>query len=335
MKIENSRAERPDRILLYGTEGIGKSTWAAGAPDPVFLDLEDGLAHLEVPCIKCADAKSIFEAFRDLHAEKHSFRTVIIDTVDAMESMIWAALCRKNNWDSIETPGYGKGYVQATEAWRPFLVQLDALRAKGLEVILVAHAGIKNFANPAGPDYSRYEPKLHKSAAALLKEWSDCILFANHDESARIRQGEQKAKAVGSGERILHTAHQPAWDAKNRCGLPETLPLDYAVFAEHRQAFRTVAKPTSEKQAAPSRLHPAPRKRSMGSSTQATVAQLPPGAADPVLSVDALRALASAQAKAVGAAKVKAAIKSITGGMLAEAMPEQYESLRVALNGLA
>lgn len=229
---------QPDRILLVGTEGVGKTTFAADAPNPIFICAEDGLPVILGEVARFPAPKSvedILEAVRTLIREEHDYQTFVIDTVDWLEPIIWSDLSARNGWSSIESPGYGKGYTAATEEWRRILSALDTLRARtGMQVILLAHATIKNFANPAGDDYSRYECKLNKGAAALLKEWTDANLFAIHEEF--VREEGSRAKGISTGRRVVHTERTAAWDAKNRHALPAELPLSYEDYAAAREA---------------------------------------------------------------------------------------------------
>lgn len=229
---------QPDRILLVGTEGVGKTTFAADSEAPVFICAENGIPSIlgEVPRFPAPHSvEDVLDCCRTLIREDHEFRTLVVDTVDWLEPIVWADLCRRNGWTSIEAPGYGKGYVAATEEWRRIIAAFDTLRArKGMEVILLAHATIKNFANPAGDDYARYECKLNKGAAALLKEWTDSNLFAIHEEF--VREDKSRSKGVSTGRRVIHTNRTAAWDAKNRWDLPEELPLNYADYVAAREA---------------------------------------------------------------------------------------------------
>jgi AAA domain-containing protein len=234
--VRSSRRAAPDRILLVGTEGVGKSTFAADAPKPIFIAPEDGVHHLDVDVFpEPRTWGDVIEAVQVLQRDPHEYQTVVLDTVDWLEPLNHAEVCRRNNWDDIEAPGYGKGYVPATAEWRKLLMELDRLRAaRGMEIILLAHATMKNVPNPNGPDYARYECKLQKSAAALLKEWTDVNLFAAHEEYVLKAKGENRAKATVTGKRVIHTVRSAGWDAKNRYGLPEELPLSYDAYAEAR-----------------------------------------------------------------------------------------------------
>lgn len=244
--IQRNVGHAPDRILLTGTEGVGKTSWAAGAPAPIFICAEDGMprALSSVPRFPAPQSfDEVLEAIGSLSDGEHEFRTLVIDTVDWLEPLVWAAVCTKNGWDSIEAPGYGKGYTAATDEWRRLLVALDRLRAKrGMEVILLAHASIRTFQNPMGPDYDRYEVKLHKGAAALVREWCDTNLFAIHEEFGGVdKSGKPTKKGVSTGRRVVHTERTAAWHAKNRHGLPNELALDYAEYAKAREVGEPAA----------------------------------------------------------------------------------------------
>lgn len=234
--LKRSTALSAPRVLMHGVAGVGKSTFAAGAPEPVFILTEDGLGTLDVPHFPLARSfGAVMEALAALYTEDHAFKTVVIDSVDWLEPLIWAQCARDNGWSSIEDAGYGKGYVAALDLWRQYLDGLNALRNdKGLTVIQIAHTEIKRFDSPEHEPYDRYVIKLHARAAALLQEHSDAVLFANYRIStvkSDVGFNRKVTRALGSGERVLYTAERPAFLAKNRFGLPDTLPLDWAAFA--------------------------------------------------------------------------------------------------------
>jgi hypothetical protein len=225
------------RVLMHGVAGIGKTTFAAAAPNPSFIITEDGLGTLGVPHFPLARSfDEVMEALAALYSESHDFQTVVVDSVDWLEPLIWAKACKDNGWASIEDAGYGKGYVAALDYWRQYLDGLNALRDdKGLTVIQIAHTDIKRFDSPEHEPYDRYVIKLHARASALLQEHSDVVLFANYRIStvkSDIGFNKKITRALGSGERVLYTAERPAFLAKNRYGLPETLPLNWQAFAD-------------------------------------------------------------------------------------------------------
>ncbi|MBW2704549.1 MAG: ATP-binding protein [Deltaproteobacteria bacterium] len=237
-KVTSGKALAPRRVMLYGTHGIGKSTFAACTPKPVFIQTEDGLGEIE--CDKfplTATFDQAMQALSELYSEKHSFRTVVIDSVDWLERLIWNEVCRKRNVESIEDIGYAKGYVFALTQWREFLEGLSALRSeKGMMIVLIAHARIERFQNPETDSYDRYVPRLHRLASQVLQEWCDEVLFATFKVyTKQTDEGfdRKRTQGIGTGERIVRTVERPAHMAKNRLNLPEEMPLDWNAYAQH------------------------------------------------------------------------------------------------------
>ena len=237
--IQTGRENKPPRIMVYGQEGVGKSTFGASAPDPVFIQTEDGLG--EIDTCKVPLAQSVGDVIAELTAlrdEEHNFRTVVIDSLDWLERLIFDEVCKEFGVRSIEKAdgGYGKGYVDALVHWRKVLALLDDLRNKrGMMVILLAHAKVERFEDPENIAYDRYAPRLHKHAASLISEWVDAVLFA----AKRLRvskDGDSRAIAapIGAdgGERILRTNGSPACLAKNRFSLPNEIPLRWDAFLQ-------------------------------------------------------------------------------------------------------
>lgn len=230
--VQTGRLEKPKRVLLYGCEGIGKSTFAAGAPSPIFIGAEDGTAQLSVARFpEPSNWAEVLEAIDTLTSNEHKYRTVVIDTLDWVEPLCWQHVCEQAKKPDIEAFGYGKGYVAALDAWRTLLAKLDRLRDKrGMDVLLLAHSHIRTFRNPEGEDFDRYELKLNQKAAGLCKEWPDAVLYAAF-ETLTNTDGA-RTRGVSTGARYIHTERRAAWDAKNRYGLPERLPLSWDDFAE-------------------------------------------------------------------------------------------------------
>ena len=239
--IKTGREARPPRIMIYGSEGVGKSTFGASAPKPIFIQTEDGLGEIE--CSKFPLAKSVSEVIAELTAlrdEQHDFQSVIIDSADWLERLIFEEVCREYGVRSIEKAdgGYGRGYTHALTHWRKLVHLLEELRDKrGMLVILVAHAKVERFEDPENAAYDRYTPRLHKHAASLLSEWVDAVLFAN--KKFRVQKENERAIAapIGAegGERIVRTVGSPACIAKNRFGLPPELPLSWQAFIDAYQ----------------------------------------------------------------------------------------------------
>lgn len=229
--VKKGRVEKPMRILLYGVEGIGKSTFAANAPSPIFLGAEDGTAQLDVHRLPDATTwDHILSDISELETGDHNYKTVALDTLDWAEPLCWAHVCKAGKRDSIEDFGFGKGYVAAVDEWRRLLIRLDALRAKrGMHVILLAHSRVATFKNPEGDDFDRYALKLHDKSSGLIKEWCDAVLFAQYETFTHEK--DKRVRGISSGSRIVHTQHRAAFDAKNRYSLPEVMPLSWEDFA--------------------------------------------------------------------------------------------------------
>ncbi len=234
--ITKGREQQPPRIMVYGAEGVGKSTFASLAPSPVFVQTEDGLSEIDTSKFPLArtfeDVVMQLQAVRD---EQHEYGTLVIDSVDWLERLVWDRVCADYGVKSIEKAdgGYGKGYVHALTYWRQIVSILNDIRSKrGMAVILIAHAAVERFEDPEHEAYDRYTPRIHKKACSLICEWVDAVLFASR--RLRVDSTTGKAAPVGAdgGERILRTNGSPACIAKNRFGLPTELPLSWAAFVE-------------------------------------------------------------------------------------------------------
>lgn len=237
MKLLSGRQRRPRRVLLYGQHGIGKTSWALGAPKPIFLDLEDGLGDVDVdrtPLL--TDFGQFMEASSFLVSAEHGHKTVVVDTVDWLERLVHRDVARAHNKTSIEEIPYGKGYMLALDKWDLVLSSFEELRRRGLAVILLAHSRITKFNDPTTDSYDRYEPDLHKTVSGRLMEWCDEVLFATYAvRTVKVREkfNAERVRAIGSGERVVYTCEMPTHLAKRRCELPDELPLEFAAYVEH------------------------------------------------------------------------------------------------------
>ena len=237
-KIQRGKESSPRRVMLYGTHGIGKSTFGSMSPKSIFIQTEDGLGGID--CDKFPLAKTfddVIAALSELYSEKHQYRTVVVDSLDWLERLIWEEVCKKRMVKSIEDIGYAKGYVFALAQWQEFLNGLTALRNEiGMMIILIAHAKIEKFENPATDSYDRYAPRLHKLASAVVQEWCDEILFATYKVYTKATDegfNRKISKGTGMGERLIHTTERPAHVAKNRLNLPDELPLEWTAYEQY------------------------------------------------------------------------------------------------------
>lgn len=241
--ITKGAIERPPRILLCGVEKIGKSTFAAGAPSPIFLPIagEEGIDALDVarfPTIATYDEMT--EALGVLAEQDHGYKTVVIDSTSAIEPLVFAKTCEEAGVNSIEKVGggFGKGYIEALNYWRDITNALDYLReTRGMGCILIGHVTVRTFSDPTSESYDQYELDIHKKAAAALMRWSDAILFANAKVYTKeVDVGAKKAKRGAlRDERVLFTQKRPAHPGGGRGvfgQLPYELPLNYEAWSE-------------------------------------------------------------------------------------------------------
>lgn len=255
-QIQRGRTAKPPRILVHGTEGVGKSTFASQAPKPIFIQCEDGLD--EIDCEKFPLATTyddVIVALTELRTGQHDYETGVIDSVDWLERLIWDKLCAQYSVNSIEKVdgGYAKGYTHALTYWREIVDHLNALRnTRGMVILLIAHSKVERFEDPESSPYDRYSPRLHKHAAALLSEWADAVLFATRKirtqtEDAGFNRKRTIAHAIGrdGGDRILRCVGGPSCVAKNRYGIIEELPLSWPAFITALSNQQNQGEPTN------------------------------------------------------------------------------------------
>lgn len=232
----------PPRLLGYGPEGIGKSTFADLAPNPIFCRLEKDRGLLKSDEQFCSTYDEVMHFVAALIQQEHSWKTFCLDTVDWLEPLIFKKVCELNNWATIETPGYGKGYVEALALWRELFEALDYLSEhKGMIIILLGHAQAKAYKNPETEGYDRYNLKVNEKSSAIIREWVDAVFFINYQVTvAKEKEGfnQERKRAVGGSTRIIYTSERPAAIAKNRYNLPDKITFDrdgnyWGIIAQH------------------------------------------------------------------------------------------------------
>lgn len=248
MQIVKGKLNTPQKVVVYGPEGIGKTTFAAQFPTPVFIDTEGSTKHLDVDRTpKPTSWPLLMEQVLYFAKNKTEYKTLVIDTADWAERLCVVNLLEKNKKTGIEDFGYGKGYTYLTEEFGKLLNALDEVIENGMNVVITAHAKMRKFEQPDETgSYDRWELKLQKQSAPLVKEWADMVLFANY-KTVVVNvdgQGAEKGKnKVQGGKRIMYTTHHPCWDAKNRHELAEELPFTYSSI----QKVFEVSEPQAEK----------------------------------------------------------------------------------------
>lgn len=230
-KITNGVQKRPFYLLMHGLPGIGKSSFAAEAPKPIFLCAEKGTNHLDVSRLELSNFDEFKAALKELLETDHDFKTVVIDTVDHVEPLIFKMVCKDKGKVSIEDIGYAKGYIFALDYWQELISLLESLRdVKQMNVILLAHTEVKAFNDPQLTEaYDRYQVKLHHKASSLIVDRVDAVLFANYKAYLHKADGGRN-KALGDGSRVIYTEMRASYVAKNRYSLPVELPLSWADF---------------------------------------------------------------------------------------------------------
>lgn len=228
MKIIRGKTSKATKVVIYGPEGIGKSTLASQFPEPLFIDTEGSTARMDVARLeRPATWAELERQIKAVKAEPDCCKTLVIDTADWAERLCIAEVCSEKRVNGIEDIGYGKGYTYAKEKFSRVLTLLSDLAAGGINVVVTAHAMMRKFEQPDEMGaYDRWELKLTKQCAPMLKEWADMVLFCNYKTTVvKTETGARKAKG---GQRIMYTTHNACWDAKNRDGLPDELPMEYA-----------------------------------------------------------------------------------------------------------
>lgn len=266
MKIISGKIIKPQKVVIYGPEGIGKSTFAAQFPKPLFIDTEGSTSHLEVDRLPRPTSWQMLKQYiKDLKGDTMGYHTLVIDTADWAERLCEEAICQSNGKVGIEDFGYGKGYTYVKEEFGRLLDSLSDLIDASMNVVLTAHSIIRKFELPEETgSYDRYELKLGQKAgnqcAALAKEWADMVLFVNYKEI--VITTKDNKKKVSGGKRVMYTAHNPCWDAKNRHGLAEELPFDYQEIANCIPVMNQVTPQPTPAEPEPAPKAPDPPKES-------------------------------------------------------------------------
>ena len=225
-----------DKHLLFGMPGVGKSTIASQADSPLFVDYDRGIKQLRVDRVPGPSSWSdVMGLFRELAVEKHKYKTIAIDTIDPLEELAVQHVCKVGRKESLADFGYGDGYAAVKNEWRLMLSALDAVADKGITICLLAHSVVRQTSDPQLGPYEVYTTGLQKGVWAVTARWCDMIGFCAFD-AARI---EKEKRSIYTGQRLLLTTAGSGYVAKNRWGLPRSMPLSWQALQEGIARFNT------------------------------------------------------------------------------------------------
>jgi len=241
--ITTGRINKPPKGIVYGIGGCGKSTFAAYAPNPFFIQTEAGSDEFDIarsPVVK--DWKDIFEIIKWLGTTEHGHKTLVIDSLDHAEPLLHKHLEAEKNLPLEKiNGGFYRWRAAAAVEWRDFDAALCKLRdKKGMAVIQLAHYKIKVIEDPRFDSYERIQLKLDEAASSLLYELNDFVGFLDCDKKAIQTNDEDRKRVVSTGQRKLFLSDNPAYQSKGRRGLPEFVDVadhkkggnPFAAFAE-------------------------------------------------------------------------------------------------------
>lgn len=238
-RIQKGKIQGPSKIVVYGPPGVGKSTFASEAPNPIFIGTENGTEQLDIARVPSDELNGwgdVMQWLETFATTAHGYETLVVDSVDWLEVWLFTYVANNSQKANIEDFGYAAGYKRCVQEWHSFCERLDRCRDNGMHVVLVCHSKISRFSDPAGEEWDRYSLAIHDKksadAAAVIKQWADELYFVIYDQEAR-KKNKWDSKGKGSNERWIYTQHSPAYDAKSRRGVARRVPLNGKAYWEN------------------------------------------------------------------------------------------------------
>lgn len=230
-KISKGKLSLPKRLLVHGAPGVGKSTFASGAPDVLFIDPEKRTDHLDVARVQPETWPEILQTLVEVIKDKPC-KTLVFSTLDFIEGMVQKHVIATNGGGNLIDVGggYGKGYQLAADEFKRLSNATEQLRQAGITTVFECHSAVTPFNNPAGENYDYWAIKLDKRVRAIFMDRCDAIGFAMFDDVAHKKKGENKAKALTTGERILMFKHSAAHETKRGFDLPDEIELTWSAW---------------------------------------------------------------------------------------------------------
>lgn len=237
--VRKGKLKMPLRVLVFGAEGCGKTTFCAGAPKPILIGVDSGSTEIDIPRFpEPRNWQDILDGVASLENDSHEYESLVLDPAGWAESLLFQHITGGNGTIEDYGGGYGRGYTAALDQWRLLLSALERVWRKGMNVLISAHSQVKTFTNPEGAAFDRYELAMNAKAAGLLKQWVDFVLFARFEAYAKIDAATKKAKGHSTGARVINSAWSAAYDAKARVTLAgggpngDELPMSWVEFSK-------------------------------------------------------------------------------------------------------
>ena len=214
------------QMLVYSVPGLGKSTFATTAPNPLFLDLENGLNQIDCHKTPLIESSSQLVSYLRFAYQSPDYQTVVFDTTSALEALLTKEILAEHKKASMADLAYGKGFQLLQNKFEELWQITDKLKDKaGKNIMWISHEVIRKFDNPAGENYDRYHPRLYEKIAYALTSRCDIVAFAQRDVIISEKEHSDDIRGVMRDKRMLYLEEQASHIAKNRYGLAPKIEI--------------------------------------------------------------------------------------------------------------